>query len=386
MERFEDIDWMRRALSLAERARGATSPNPMVGAVVVRDGVCVGEGHHVRCGEPHAEPIALAAAGERARGATLFVNLEPCSHVGRTPPCVDAILAAGVKRVVCAMIDPNPKVSGRGVARLRDAGVVVDVGLCEAESVRLNAAFVVAQRARRPLVTVKLATSLDGRIANAEGQSAWISGEEARAEVHQLRAHADAVLVGPGTLRVDRPRLTARGPDGQPLARQPRRVVIDPRLDAPLALELWDTSVAPTWVVCSEDAPEAQREALVARGVKVLALPSCEGKIDEAALFAALFEDGCISVLCEGGGGLAARLLERGLVDRWLQYLAPIWLGAEAVPSVGHLPLRTMEALERGHVARAERVGPDVVIDVVLSPHLRGAWGGSPLASGPEDA
>ena len=196
---------MRRALSLAERARGATSPNPMVGAVVVRDGVCVGEGHHGRCGEPHAEPIALAAAGEKARGSTLYVNLEPCSHVGRTPPCVDAILAAGVKRVVCAMIDPNPMVSGRGVARLRDAGVVVDVGLCEAESVRLNAAFVVAQRERRPLVTVKLATSLDGRIANAEGQSAWISGEEARAEVHQLRAHADAVLVGPGTLRAEAP-------------------------------------------------------------------------------------------------------------------------------------------------------------------------------------
>ena len=250
------------------------------------------------------------AAGEEARGSTLYVNLEACSHVGRTPPCVDAILAAGVG---ASSADDRSQPDGErpGVARLRDAdrrgrGTVRGrVGTAQ-RRLRGGAAREAPSRDR------EARDLADGRIANAEGQSAWISGEEARAEVHQLRAHADAVLVGPGTLRADRPRLTARGTDGQPLARQPRRVVIDPRLDAPLALELWDTSVAPTWVACSEDAPEAQREALGARGVKVLVLPSCEGKIDEAALLAALFEDGCISVLCEGGGGLAARLLEEG--------------------------------------------------------------------------
>lgn len=379
--RSADVAWMRRALELASLATGATSPNPLVGCVIVGDGERVGEGYHTRCGQPHAEPVALAAAGERARGATLYVNLEPCSHFGRTPPCTEAILAAGVSRVVCGMIDPNPVVSGRGVAQLRAAGVEVTVGVCEAAATRLNAGFVIAQRERRPMVSVKLATSLDGRIAAEGGESAWISGPEARAEVHAMRVAADAVLVGPGTLRADRPRLNARGADDAPLPNQPRRVVLDPELSAGDDLALWDTDVAPTWVACAEDAPRERRAWLESRGVRVVPLPTFGGGLDEAALLEALFEDGCVSVLCEGGGGLAGRLLERGLVDRWVQYIAALFLGARGVPSVGALPRRAMREVERAAFSRVGRLGADVVLEAVLSPHLALAWHASDLAS-----
>lgn len=368
-----DRDWMQRALALAEAARGVTSPNPWVGAVIVRDGEVVGEGCTRPVGGPHAEVVALEAARERARGATMYVTLEPCSHVGRTPPCADAVIAAGITRVVCAMIDPNPIVRGRGLDRMRAAGVEVALGVLGDEAHELIAPFVVAQYAQRPMVTLKLATSLDGRIATRTGASRWITGAGARAEVHRLREGVDAVLVGTGTLVADDPALTAR-PEGRAARRQPLRVVLDRALRAPLDRVVYDTKQAPTLVFVGCEAPSERRAVLEAAGVELCEVPDREGRLSLPSVLRELGQRGCLEVLCEGGAALAGSLFDARLVDRVHWVTAPIVIGNASAPgAVAGQGAETPDVAPRGRVVARRTFGDDVWTTIDFSPHLRAA-------------
>jgi diaminohydroxyphosphoribosylaminopyrimidine deaminase/5-amino-6-(5-phosphoribosylamino)uracil reductase len=328
----DDARWMDRALALAARGRGLTSPNPMVGAVVVADGQVVGEGHHAAAGGPHAEIIALREAGARARGATLYVTLEPCNHHGRTPPCAPAVVAAGVSRVVAAVRDPNPRVPGGGVETLRAAGVTVGLGTLEQAARDLNRAFFTAVSRLRPHVTLKAAMTLDGKIAAHDGTSRWITGPEARAEAHLLRSESDAVVVGIGTALADDPALDVRL--GRPWPREPWRVVVDSRARLPLTARLIDAGRPERAMVAVTDAAPAERvAALEARGVTVLACKSAGGRVDLGDLAARLHELEVIAALVEGGGDLAAGFLAADLVDRVAFFVAPSLLGGATAPS-----------------------------------------------------
>lgn len=309
---MNDRRWMLRCIELARQAQGRTAPNPMVGAVVVRDGQAVGEGWHARAGQPHAEVGALSAAAELARGATIFVNLEPCSHHGRTPPCTEAILRAGIARVVVGMFDPDPRVDGRGVARLREAGLEVVTGVCEDECRELNLAFLTAVRRGRPLVVLKAAATLDGRIASASGESQWITSAAARTHVHGLRNRLDAILVGSGTALADDPRLSCRAEGG----RDPVPVVLDARLRVPADARMFAGGSGA--LVYSTRQPPVEHPATV---VQVPAAPG--GGVDLEAVLAHLARRGVHSVLVEGGGQVHRAFLEAGLYDRVMLYLAP---------------------------------------------------------------
>ena len=307
--------WMDRALRLAERGIGLTSPNPMVGAVLVDGDRVVGEGAHLKAGGPHAEAAALAVAGSAARGATCYVTLEPCSHFGRTPPCADALVRAGVARVVAATRDLYPEVDGRGLARLRDAGVTVTVGVREAEARALNRAFLCAASQGRSHVTLKTAMTLDGKIAASDGASRWITGEAARIEAHRLRFAADAVLVGIGTVLTDDPQLTVRHARLPP--KEPLRVVVDSRLRIPPAARVIRSGdPGRTVVACVGPAPAGHAAVLRSLGVRVLELPSDGGRVDLRVLLDALRTLDVIAVLVEGGAELGGALAEAGLVDR----------------------------------------------------------------------
>lgn len=345
---------MVRALELAWRGWGRVSPNPMVGAVVLRDGETVGEGWHAEFGQRHAEPIALDMAGAGARGATLVVTLEPCAHQGKQPPCVAAVLAAGVRRVVVALADPNPVARG-GAARLREAGVEVECGLMASEAAAQNAAFVQAHRdASRPFVALKLATSLDGRIADRTGRSRWISGPEARDWVQWLRAGYDALAVGGGTARSDDPSLTVRG-TLQP-RRPPLRVVFTHQAELSSTLAIVRSArEVPTLVVAAEHAGPGSA-ALREAGVEVLERHA------PAAALAALRARGVQSVLVEGGGRLAGSLLDAGLVDRLYWVQSPVWLGESGVPAVtGHSSLPLVEA-PRWRIVERRALGEDTLL------------------------
>jgi diaminohydroxyphosphoribosylaminopyrimidine deaminase/5-amino-6-(5-phosphoribosylamino)uracil reductase len=357
-----DALWMDRALRLAERGIGRTSPNPMVGAVLVKDGRVVGEGAHLAAGGPHAEAVALQAAGEAARGATCYVSLEPCAHVGRTPPCADALVRAGIVRVVAACRDPNPKVDGRGLARLESAGIGVTLGVREAEARALNRAFLCAVTAGRPHVTLKAAMTLDGKIAAADGTSRWITGEAARLEAHRLRFAADAVLVGIGTVLADDPRLTVRHPALPP--KELFRVVADSRLRIPVEAEVLRAGdPGRALVACVAPAPSARAEVLRARGVRVLELPGADERVAPRALLDALGTLGVIAVLVEGGGELAGALAEARLVDRVAFFVAPRLLGGREAPGPvggrGH-PLKDALALSD---VTTRRLGDDLLIE-----------------------
>lgn len=354
---------MTRALALAERACGDTSPNPMVGAVIVNGGRIVGEGYHRRAGLPHAEIEALRRAGSRARGATIYVNLEPCAHHGRTPPCTDAVSAAGVRRVVAAMRDPNPRVSGRGAARLRRAGVRVDVGCLRAQAMRLNAPFVTAMTARRPWVVVKLAQSLDGKIALTGGESRWISGKPARRLVHGWRRRVDAVMVGVGTVLQDDPALTVRLAKRPPRPGKPIRVIVDSRLRTPRESRCL-SGRTPTILATTARSASA-RQTFERRGVTVLRLLPRRGRVPLRRLFAELTRRfGVQSVLIEGGGELAAGALHERLVDRVLWVVAPMIIGGRtAPPSVGGAGVRRLSEAVRLANVITSRVGQDVVIE-----------------------
>lgn len=350
---------MRRCLELARRARGQTAPNPMVGAIATQAGAIVGEGFHPRAGEPHAEVFALQAAGERARGATLYVNLEPCNHQGRTPPCSEAVIQAGVQRVVVGMVDPNPQVAGRGIARLRQAGLEVTVGVEAAACQELNEAFVYRMQYQRPLGILKYAMTLDGKIAATSGHSAWVTTTAARQRVHDLRAGCDAVIVGGNTVRRDNPWLTSHG-----MGHDPLRVVMSRSLDLPETAQLWDTTTVPTLVLTLAGANPALQKTLRHRGVDVIELPD----LTPAGAIAHLAQRGCLSVLWECGGRLAARAIADGSVQKVLAFIAPKIIGGEQAPSpVGDLGLTQMtQALPLERVTW-EAVGPDLLVQGYLS-------------------
>ena len=345
----DDGAWMRRALALAERGWGQTAPNPMVGAVVVRDGVAVGEGWHTRYGEPHAEVEALRAAGERARGATLYVTLEPCAHHGRTPPCTDAILGAGVARVVAAVRDPNPVARG-GAERLREHGVDVLVGPEQADALELNAPFFHAIASDRPFVRLKLALSLDGALADATRRAGWLTGAPARAEVHRLRAGSDAVAVGIGTALADDPQLTARV-DG--VHHQPRHVVFDATARLPLDSRLVRSArESRVLVVCWAPDPR-HAAALEQAGVELLHAQSLSDALR------ALRARGVASLLVEGGAGLAASFVQEALVDRLVIFRAPIVLGGDSLNAFASMPSTTVDAAPRWRLVQVRRFGDD---------------------------
>ncbi len=349
---------MGRALTLALGGRGRTSPNPLVGAVLVKDGAVVGEGYHAHVGGPHAEVGALDAAGEGARGATLYVTLEPCCHTGRTPPCTDAIIQAGVSRVVAAVHDPNPAVCGQGLARLREAGLAVDVGVCEAEARAQNAAFFTWVTLGRPLGILKAGMSLDGKIATRAGEARWITGAAARRRAHALRAEVDAVLVGAETALRDDPMLTARD---APAPRQPLRVVADSHARLPLGHKLVRTARhVPTLVATTPGAPGDRVATLKAAGVEVLVVDAPGPRVDLRALAGALAKRDVTSLLIEGGGTLHAAALEAGIVDRVALFMAPLLLGGrDAVPVLGGVGAATLGEAWRLTDVTVEQVGDD---------------------------
>lgn len=341
---------MRRALHLARRGWGQTSPNPMVGAVIVRDGAIVGEGYHARYGAGHAEAAALVAAGDAARGATLYVTLEPCTHQGKQPPCAPAVIASGVARVVIATLDPNPVAAG-GVRMLRAAGAKVEIGICEAQARELNAPFFHRLTADRPWLMLKLAVSLDGAIADAARSPGWLSGEESRREVHQQRAGSDAIAAGVGTVLADDPLLTVRGTIRPRIA--PRRVIFDRGARLPLDSRIMrSVGEVPVSVVTDGSAP-AREEALERAGARIV---RADGT---AAALRALKAEGIESLYVEGGAGLAGSLLEEKLVDRLIIFRAPIVLGAGSLRAFEGAASFTLDAAPRFRIVRRRALGED---------------------------
>ena len=358
-----DVRHMRSALELAAGGTGWVSPNPLVGCVIVDNGEVVGRGYHQRFGGPHAEIHALHEAGNRAKGAVLYVTLEPCCHTGKTPPCVDAILQARLGRVVAAMRDPNPRVDGGGVSRLHRAGVEVTVGVCEAEARRLNEAFVKHITTRRPFVTSKSAITLDGKIATRSGASRWITGEAARAAGHQLRHANDAIRVGIGTVVQDDPQLTTRLPGGR--GANPLRIVVDSTLRLSPGAQVADMAAERrTLIVTTEQAEAAKVKALQARGVEVIRLPACgAGRVNLDALCAVLGERGIASVLVEGGAVLTAALLRQRLIDKMVFFVAPKIIGGDGVSAFGPCGIDTMEQALSLRDLTSRQVGDDFMLE-----------------------
>lgn len=356
---------MARALHLAQRGRLSTFPNPRVGCVIVRDGEIVGEGWHERAGEPHAEIYALGAAGARARGADLYVTLEPCSHHGRTPPCAGALIAAAPARVIVAMRDPNPLVAGRGIEALQAAGIIVETGLMEAAARRLNRGFVSRMERGRPFVTLKLGASLDGRTATADGESQWITGADARADVHRLRAEAGAVLTSSATVLADDPQLTVRdllvpSPGGRAEShRQPDRIVLDPQARVSPSARVWAPGVRRIWLVGKEPVQRPD-------DVEVILLPLTSiHTIDLDAALKALGAAGINELLIECGPTLAGSLLEGKRVDELLIYLAPSLLGSEA-RGLANLSVSQLSQRIRLRYTDVRHVGADLKITAAI--------------------
>ncbi|HUW64892.1 MAG TPA: bifunctional diaminohydroxyphosphoribosylaminopyrimidine deaminase/5-amino-6-(5-phosphoribosylamino)uracil reductase RibD [Spirochaetia bacterium] len=325
-----DESYMREALELAARAMGRTSPNPMVGALVVKDGEVVGRGYHHQAGQPHAEVLALAEAGERARGATLYVTMEPCCHRGRTGPCSDAVLASGVARVVAAMTDPNPKVAGKGLEQLARAGVSVACGMLSREAARLNEVFVKYITCRRPFVVLKTASSLDGKIATRTGDARWITGPAARAYTHRLRDRYDAILVGVNTVLADDPALTTRLAEGG--GRDPLRVILDSLARTPRGARVLQGEAGRTLIAVTGRAPGEKVAELERAGAEILTVPGEGPQVDPAALVEELGRREVTSLLVEGGGTVAYSFLAAGLVDKVVWFLAPLLIGGTAAP------------------------------------------------------
>jgi diaminohydroxyphosphoribosylaminopyrimidine deaminase / 5-amino-6-(5-phosphoribosylamino)uracil reductase len=361
--RAADQRFMQLALTLGRRGQGRTWPNPAVGAVVVKDGVIVGRGWTQPGGRPHAEPVALRQAGEAARGATLYVTLEPCSHFGRSPPCADAVIAAGIARVVSAIEDPNPEVAGQGHARLRAAGIAVDIGLCAAEAARDHAGHFRKVRDKRPHVILKLAVSSDNRIGAAGHKPVAISGEAARARVHLLRAQCDAILVGIGTVLADDPLLTCRLPGME--ARSPVRVVLDRALRLPGTSQLVHSArQTPLWVVTSElsEAPAATK--LGAAGALVIRVATTNEQrpgLDLLAVLHALAEKGITRLLVEGGARVASSFVSTGLVDEFWLLRGPQAIGTDGIAALDALPLTTITQSPAFHVRASEKLENDTL-------------------------
>lgn len=360
-----DIDYMARALELAARARGSTGNNPAVGAVLVREGRIVGEGYTQPPGQAHAEIVALQEAGELARGAILYVTLEPCCHHGRTPPCTDALVGAGVAEVRMAMLDPNPRVNGGGKAALELAGVVTRVGEREAEARRFLEAWLTYISKGRPLVIAKYAMTLDGKIATTTGESKWITGPRARQRVQEIRATVDAVMAGANTVIADDPRLTARSESGEPLARQPLRLVVDSTARIPpSSLVISGGLPGKTAVIVGPGAEQERLRRIEELGNAVIQVPERLGRVDlEAALRVLASEWGITSVLVEGGGELLGSLFDLGLVDKLVAFVAPKLIGgAEAPGPVGGQGVASIASAVRLGEVSWERVGDDLMV------------------------
>jgi diaminohydroxyphosphoribosylaminopyrimidine deaminase/5-amino-6-(5-phosphoribosylamino)uracil reductase len=352
---MHDVEYMSLALQLARSANGQTSPNPLVGAVVVKDGAIVGMGAHLKAGEPHAEVHALRMAGDKAKGATLYVTLEPCSHHGRTPPCADAVVEAGIARTVVAVLDPNPLVAGRGVARLRDAGVEVSVGVLEEEARRLNEVFFHFITTGKPFVTVKTASTLDGKIATETGHSRWITGEEAREQVHLLRRQHDAILVGVNTVIADDPALTARQ-NGVETGRQPIRVILDTRLRIPLGSRVVTDGKAPTWVYTTTLAPVEKRQELEKRGVRVILLDGWQVAVER--VLESLGQQGISSLLVEGGAAVNGSFLRAKAIQKIIHYVSMKLVGGGDAPTpFGGTGIAMMDDAVTLRDVEVERVG-----------------------------
>ncbi len=364
---MDDLHYMQLAIELAEGGLYTASPNPRVGCVLVREGEIIGQGFHLRCGEGHAEVNALAAAGD-AKAATAYVTLEPCSHTGKTPPCCEALINAGVSRVVIAMQDPNPQVSGSGIARLQAAGIAVETGLLNAAARALNPGFIKRMETRLPWLRVKLAMSLDGRTAMASGESQWITGPDARSDVQRLRAQSCAIVSGVDTVIVDEASLTVRAdemgidPEQALLAveKQPLRVVLDSTLRLPPDAKLL-SAPGRMLVVATEENPSAQRR-LEAAGAEVLLLAAEDGRVDLPRLLSLLAERQCNEVLLEAGATLAGSFVQAGLVDQMIVYMAPTLLGSDARPLL-NLPLDSMAQQQHLKISSIKPVGKDWRID-----------------------
>ncbi|MFC4669920.1 bifunctional diaminohydroxyphosphoribosylaminopyrimidine deaminase/5-amino-6-(5-phosphoribosylamino)uracil reductase RibD [Seohaeicola nanhaiensis] len=354
-----DERFMALALSLGRRGQGNCWPNPAVGCVIVAEGRIVGRGWTQPGGRPHAETMALAQAGAAARGATAYVTLEPCSHHGQTPPCTDALIAAGLARVVAPLADSDPRVSGQGFARLEAAGIEVTTGVRAAEAAADHEGFFLKTEHGRPRITLKLASSFDGRIATATKQSQWITGPEARRQVHALRARHDAVMVGGGTARTDDPSLTVRDLG---VTRQPVRVVVSRRLDLPLIGQLARSArKVPLWLCHGSDADGDRMRAWREIGATLLACRVEAGQVDPRDMLGQLGQAGLTRVFCEGGGALAASLLSEDLVDELVGFTAGLAIGAEGLPSVGALGLARLDQAQRFVLVEARAVGGDVM-------------------------
>jgi diaminohydroxyphosphoribosylaminopyrimidine deaminase/5-amino-6-(5-phosphoribosylamino)uracil reductase len=352
---------MREALALAARARGRTAPNPMVGAVIVRGGRRISGGYHARVGGIHGEASAIRNARESLRGATLYCTLEPCSHYGRQPPCVEAVLEAGFRRVVLGMPDPDPRTAGRSIARLRRAGVEVRVGVEEGACRELNRGFLSRLERRRPYTSLKLAASLDGRIATASGESRWITGPEARRLVHGWRAAVDAVAVGSGTARADDPELTARR-DGR-VVHRPRRVVVDSKLRLHPDARLLDAArPGSSILLTAAGASPSKKRRLERAGAQLVEVPRRGSHLDLRSAWRALARCGVNELLVEGGGGLGAALIRANLVDRLYLFLAPMLIGGDGRAVLGELGVGRLREVQRPELVELRRVGADVLL------------------------
>lgn len=324
--------YMRRAIKLALKAKGKTSPNPLVGAIIVKDGKIVGEGFHLRAGEPHAEINALKVAGDKAKGGEIYLNLEPCSHTGRTPPCVEALIQSQIKKVFVGMVDPNPLVQGKGIKILQEAGIEVKVGILEAECRKLNEIFIKYITTRKPFVILKVAASLDGRIATDTGDSKWITNEKSRKYVHRLRSEVDAVLVGIGTVEKDNPQLTCRLKNQQ--GKDPVRIIVDSTLRiSPEAKVLNLNSLSPTIIATTDRAKPEKIKIIEGKGARVMIIPSRD-RVDLNALMDALGKEEITSVLIEGGSEVNTAALEAGIVDKIIFFYAPRIIGGKKAPLI----------------------------------------------------
>ncbi len=360
---MEDEHWMRKVLHLAEKGKGRTSPNPMVGAILVKKGKVVGEGYHAKAGEAHAEIIALDRAKKGARGATLYINLEPCTHYGKTPPCAPRVIEAGVKRVVIGMEDPNPLVRGKGIRTLKKAGLYVRVGILEKECRRLNEAFCKYISVKEPFVILKVAATLDGKIAARDGDSKWISGEASRRFVHKLRDQVDGVLVGIGTVLRDDPLLTARVKGG----RNPYRIVLDSRLKIPEKAKVFGDAPPRVVIATTELAPEDKIESLEKRGVRILSVDSKEGRVNLKPCLSKLGEIGIMSVLVEGGSEVNGSFLDEGLIDKLLLFLSPRLIGDHRAPGIfGGRGVPSLQEAVPLKEMKVKRIGEDVLLEGYL--------------------
>ena len=354
---------MRRVLELARKGQGRTSPNPMVGAVLVKNGRVVGEGYHHKAGLPHGEIEALRRAGKKARGADLYVNLEPCCHFGKTPPCTEAIISAGVKKVIVGMRDPNQLVSGKGFHQLKKNGIRVMTGTLRKECERLNEVFIKFVRTGNPFVVLKTAISLDGKIATRTGDSKWITGPQARERVHQIRHQVDAILVGPGTVLADNPRLTTRLQGGG--GKNPIRVILDGKESLPLSAKVFQNSGSQKVIyVCGKTLSSKRRTALEKKNVEILAVKEKNGRLNLNDLVIKLGARQVTSLLVEGGAGVNASVLQAGLVDKVILFLAPILIGGKDAPGlIGGEGIKRLQEAYRIQDLQVSQVGNDIMIE-----------------------